>query len=502
MRVVGLKPKYAGFEGRNIKMSKSIKKNYIYNVIYQALLLLAPLITTPYISRVLSANGVGQYSFSSSIVSYFVLAATMGTTIYGQREVSYCQDSREKRSRIFWEIELLNCASVLFSVIVYICFMGILHFPMIYLIQLFSLLSVAADVSWLFSGMEEFGSIVSRNIIFKCISIAFIFVAVRSRNDVLIYVFGLCFLSFLSALSLWPALPHLVNRVKLKDMKPLTHLRNDLSLFVPTIAIQIYTVLDKTMIGIITSSDAENGYYEQAIKMSRMALTIVTALGIVMVPRIGNLYKQQDYDKIRYYMYRAYNFVWLFAIPLCFGLIGISANLVPWFFGDGFSKVVPLLSILSFLILAIGVNNVTGIQYMIPTKRQNLFTLTVCVGAVVDFCLNLCLIPRFLSIGAAIASVVAEATITVLQLFLLRREISGWKVLKLSRNYLISGIIMLVVLYFESKYLASSIINTCIMLVTGVIIYIILLLVFRDRFFMECTQNVSNYFKQKLSQNH
>ena len=172
------------------------------------------------------------------------------------------------------------------------------------------------------------------------------------------------------------------------------------------------------MIGMITKDAYENGYYEQALKISKLVLTVVTSLGTVMIPRIGYHYSKGDTEMVKTYMYRAYRFVWLCGIPLTLGLIAVSSNFVPWFFGSGYEKVVSLLGVLSMLILAIGINNVTGMQYLIPTERQTLFTITVIIGAVANFVLNFVLIRFLQSLGAAIASVVAETTIAVIQIYI------------------------------------------------------------------------------------
>ena len=206
-----------------------------------------------------------------------------------------------------------------------------------------------------------------------------------------------------------------------------------ISLFVPTIAVQVYTVLDKTMIGMITQNDFENGYYEQAVKISKMVMTVVTALGTVMIPRIGFYFEKGDVKEVKRLMYRGYRFVWFLGIPLCLGLIMVSPKFVPWFFGEGYNKVSVLLGILSFLILAIGINNVTGMQYLIPTKRQNIFTLTVLIGAMINFAMNYILIERFAAIGAAIASVTAETVIAIVQLMIVRKEINPLEVLRGSK---------------------------------------------------------------------
>ena len=150
-------------------------------------------------------------------------------------------------------------------------------------------------------------------------------------------------------------------------------------------------------------------------------------------------------------MYKAYRFVWFLGIPLCFGLIGICGNFVPWFLGEKFSCVVPILSILAFLVLSIGINNVTGVQYLIPTKRQNIFTITVVVGAIVNFLMNLVFIYYLKSIGAALASVIAETLIAVIQLFIIRKELSTTIIIKSAWNYLCAGIIMLIAIKLTDR---------------------------------------------------
>lgn len=399
------------------KSSKSIKKNYIYNVCYQVLLLITPLITTPYLSRTLGADGVGMVSFAESIVSYFVLFATFGMTTYGQREVSYVQESKEQRTIIFWETKALEVFTSCIALLIYIPFAICQENNVMYLVLVLNIVAVIANVTWFFQGMEEFGKLVFRNVIFKIINIVYIFMFVKTRNDITVYAFGLSFFTFLSNASLWLYLPKYIGMIKIKELHPFKNIEVVLSLFVPTIAVQVYTVLDKTMIGVITKSAFENGYYEQANKISKMVLTIVTSLGTVMIPRIGFHYAKGETEKVNFFMYRAYHFVWFMAIPLCFGLLGIAPNFVPWFYGNYFERVVPLLRISGFLVIAIGINNVTGIQYFIPTKRQNLFTFTVAIGAVVNFALNFVLIRFFQSIGAAVASVAAETVIALVQIY-------------------------------------------------------------------------------------
>ncbi len=477
---------------------KSIKSNYIYNTAYQVLLLITPLITTPYLSRILGPDGVGKVSFAESIVAYFTLFATLGITTYGQREISYVQDDRIERTRIFWDAKCLQIVTSVMVLLAYVAFSSIQNERFLYLILSFNVLAVLVDVVWLFQGMEEFGKIVVRNVIFKILSIIYIFATVRTRDDILKYVFGSAFFLFLCNASLWGYVPQYVNKPDFGSIKPFKDIKVVISLFIPTIAVQIYTVLDKTMIGVITNDVFENGYYEQAIKISKLVMTVVTSLGTVMIPRIGYHYGKGQDEIVRTFMYRGYRFVWFLGLPLCFGVIGTSPNFVPWFFGYGYEKVVPLLGILSFLIPAIGINNVTGMQYFIPTRRQNLLTMTVVAGACVNFISNMVLIPYLKSIGAAVASLAAEVTVALVQLYLVRGELSAWKVLKSSVNYVIASLAMYLVLLFIGGKLTSSITNTTVMVIVGAIVYFVVLILMRDGFLMKLMDDFRRRFTDKV----
>ncbi len=474
-------------------VQRSIKKNYVFNVFYQILTLITPLVTAPYLSRVLEPDGVGRVSFVESIVSYFSLFAVMGISTYGQREISYVQDDIEKRSKAFWDTKILGFCISGIAILVYVFFaLFQKDNSTIYLILTFNLVANFFDITWFFQGMEDFVKTVTRNAVFKIIQIIYIFSFVKRKEDILLYVLGIGLFSALGNLSLWAYLPKYIKRVHVSDLRPFKDFKVVWSLFIPTVAIQIYTVLDKTMIGLITDSSYENGYYEQALKMSKMLLALVTALGAVMVPRIGYLFEKGDKEDIRRYMYRGYRFVWFLGIPMCFGIIMVAPNFVPWFFGAGYDKVVPLLQILSLLILAIGINNVTGIQYLIPTKKQNIFTMTVIIGAVTNFCLNMVLIYFFKSIGAAFASVTAESIIAIVQLIIVRKELSPAQVIKEGIHYYIAGVIMVLVLIPITKLLTPSVFHSIVIALSGALVYFLVLLLEKDEFLLSNIKMVTN----------
>lgn len=476
----------------NIRMAeKSIKKNYLFNLSYQILSILTPLITTPYVSRILGADGIGQYSFASSIVSYFSMAAIMGTGLYGQREISYNQKNIEKRSSVFWNTVIFRCITTFISTVVYMIFIKTSGYDgAIYSIMVCNILVVAVDISWFFQGMEEFKKIAIRDAIFKIFSIVLIFAFVKESTDLILYIVLMLGVSIMSAFSFWTYVPRYITAISVKTLRPFKDLRVIFSLFIPTIAVQIYTVLDKTMIGLITNDNYENGYYEQALKVSKMAVTVITALGTVMIPRVGLYFAEGKKHDVEECMYRGYRFALFLGVPMCLGLIGIADNMVPWFFGPGYDKVAVLIKILAFLLLAIGINNVTGMQYLIPTKRQNLYTKTVVIGSVINFILNASLIPILGSIGAAIASIVAETVIAVIQLVYVRKELEWKKIIYSGWRYYIAGIIMYLMITIENIFLEPSIFHTSIMIISGGSIYLSVLVLLQDSFFIKNFKNI------------
>lgn len=482
-------------------MRKSIKKNFIYNLIYQVFVMAAPLVTTPYISRCLGAERIGEYSYAYSLVSYFMIAAILGTATYAEREIARYQDDKEKRSYRFWDLFTLRIITSFICLVFYFVFISITNNDyLLSLIVSLNILSVALDTVWVFQGMEEFGKISLRNMFVKIVVIASIFVFVKSPDDIYIYTLIMSLSPVLSALTLLPFISKYISKPNFKKIKPFKDFKNILRLFVPTVAISVYTVLDVTMIGLFTTTRVENGYYEQTTKLSKTALTIITTLSTVMMPRISYYFAKDEKDKIKEYMLKSYRFALFLGFPICFGLIGISSNLVPWFYGSGYDKVATLLNLSSFLVIAIGLSNITGVQYLVPTMQQDKLTISVIIGAVINFICNLVLIPIWYSSGAMLASVIAEFSVTVVQFRYVRKQLNLKKIIAYVPKYLISSLLMLALLIIEDQYLTSSVISTLIMIVSGTFLYFIGLLVMREKllleFFGQLKSKVQVYLKK------
>lgn len=462
-------------------MDKKVIKNYLYNLGYQVLIILLPLVTTPYVSRVLGAKGIGTYGYTNSITQYFILFGCIGLNLYGQREIAYYQNDIQKRSKVFFELLLLRIITVSISIILYyFTFCQNPTYGYIFSIQIIDVVASMFDISWLYQGMEDFKKIVLRNTLVKICGLIIIFMFVKSSADLPIYVLSYSATLLLGNLSMWMYLPKFVKKVRLKYLNIQKHLRPTIVLFLPQIATSIYTMLDKTMIGALTNNTAEVGYYEQSQKIIRMAMTIATSLGTVMLPRVANLFKEGKLDEVKESMYTSFQFISFLTFPLCFGLIGISKGFVPWFFGEGYGKVVYNLMIISPIIIIIGYSNVIGTQFLLPTGRQKEYTLSVCTGTVVNLCCNFLLIPMLLSYGAAIATVIAELSVTLVQVIATRNTFSYRYIFKLVYKYIIAAVLMLVVLLFLSNIMPVGILYTVIQMTAGCFVYFIVLIVLKD----------------------
>lgn len=481
---------------------KSIAKNYIYNLIYQMLTIVLPVITTPYLSRVLGAEAIGIYGYTLSIVTYFVLFGSLGIAMYGQREIAYVQGNQEKESKAFWEIVLLKLTTLTISAVTfYITFCMRGDYVVYYRILILELVSSALDISWFFQGIEDFGKTVIRNLVVKTLSLICIFAFVKSPADLGKYFLIYSASNALGNLTMWFYIPKMVKKIKIQELDYKKHIKPILALFIPQIATQVYVVLDKTMIGNITKNMTEVGFYEQAQKIVKTLMLVVTALGTVMSSRIANAFAENKTEDIKKYLKQSFDIVWMLGIPAMFGVMAVASKMVPWFYGDGYEPVINLLIATSPILLIIGLNSVTGVQYLIQAKKQKAYTISVTVGAIINVILNLILINMIGTIGAVVASLAAECSIFAIHLIYMRKDVNILEIFKDSIKYLISGIIMYFVVRQVTKLLPVSIVNTFLEGLIGAIVYFAILLILQDKFLKDIINQVYVNIKARLGKN-
>ena len=462
---------------------KSITKNYIYNLIYQILILVLPLITTPYISRVLGPENIGIYSYTYSILSYFLLFGALGVSMYGQREIAYMGEDNSKRKKVFLEIILFRFITFLIAFIVYgIFFMRNSQYGIYYRIWALELLATAFEIGWFFQGMEEFKKTVVRNVLVRLVSVTLIFVLVKNEQDLIKYITIYAITDLVGNLSLWAYLPKYFKGVKINKINIRSHFAPIILLFIPQIAGQVYNMLDKTMIGKMIEDKSEVGYYEEALKVIKVLVTIVSSLGIVMVSRMASVFASGENDKVKDYLKKSFQFTFILGIPMTFGIISISEAFVPIFFGPGFDKTIILMNVLSPIVVLCGLSSVMGYQYLLPTKRQKEYTISVFIGIIINFILNYILILKHNSIGASVATVISQIIVCLVQFYIIRKDMSIRELIKISYKYIIAGIIMLAVCLAIKYFLGIGLKVMAIQIVAGMIVYFISLLIMKDEY--------------------
>ena len=421
------------------------KKNFIYNTLYQILVMAIPLLTTPYISRVLGAENIGLYSYSYAIAYYFAMFILLGLNNYGNRTIAFVRDNKEKMSRTFCEIyKMQMCVSIL-VVVAYILYGLFFANNLMTWIMLIYVISAVFDIGWLFFGLEQFKMVVLWNSIIKILSMGSIFIFVKSQDGVYIYAFVMAISSLLSQMLLWFYAVKKVKITRVTIKNALKHLKPNFVLFVPVIAISLYKIMDKIMLGAMSDLN-QVGFYENSEKIVQVPILLVVSLGTVMMPKIANLASKGEHLKNKKYIKKSLYFAVFVSSLMCFGIMGMAKDFVPWYFGEGFLPCIDLLQILMPSCIFLAVANVIRTQYLIPYKHDKFYIVSVIVGAMINLIVNCILIPKLGAKGAAIGTLIAETSVCLVQLILIRNMIEIKMALFKSLYYVFIGIIVYLIL--------------------------------------------------------
>ena len=471
-------------------------RNYLYNVGYQVLAIIVPLITSAYVARVLRPEGVGANAFTNSVIQYFILFASMGIGYYGNRQIAYVRRNQQKMANTFWEIQIVKTIMTLIAFIAFEVFMIFYTKQPEYMwAQSINLVAVAFDISWFYEGIEDFKVTVLKNSFVKIVSMIAIFIFIKGPNDVTLYIAVLAISTLLGNLTLWPNIRHDLPKVNFKSLNPWPHFFPMIELFIPQIAIQVYVQLNRTMLGVMVN-ETSAGFYQYSDSLVKMTLALVTATGTVMLPHVANAFSQGDMNKVNKMLYKSFDFVSAMAYPMMFGLAAISLTLAPKYYGSGYGPVGQAMFIESVVILMIGWSNVLGVQYLLPIHKQKEFTISVTLGAIVNVILNIPLIKMWGLNGAMIATSIAEFSVTLYQLFIVKRSLSLKDLFRGSWKYFVSGLIMFIVVFWMNRNLKDSWLMMGLEVIVGVVIYGILVLILKAPIVYEAKDLVVNKFKK------
>ena len=476
----------------------SIIKNYIYNTLYQITLLIVPLITMPYLTRIFSPDQLGINSYTLSIVNYFVLFGLLGMQMYGNRQIAYVREDREQLTKTFWSLYTTQLITVTISAAIYLLFVFnfIEEYRIIYFIQGLNLLSSMIDISWLFVGLEDFKKVSIRNMIVKVSGLIGIFIFVRSSDDLLLYIFMTVLVNIIGMIVMWMYIPNYLRKIKV-DIKLIKKTIIPLfMLFLPQISSQVYMELSRTMIGVFSSTD-QVAFYDYSQKIVRVLLALVTSVGTVLMPRVSNMNSNGRKDEISDFVSKAFMIISYIAIPMTFGLMGVSEGLISWFLGKEYFEVGKLAAMSSIIIIPVSWASIIGVQYLIATKQENKYTLSVVVSAVVSFIINIFLIPQLGALGAVISLIVAECSGSTIQLILVRKQLNVKRMLLRVIKYFIVSVVMLIVIIPVGKIFDNKVIANIVQVIAGAIIYFGVMAVTKDKIQDELIKKLISMIKRK-----
>lgn len=464
----------------------SLKKNLIYQIVYQILIVITPLITSPYLSRVIGAQGIGEYSYSYSVAYFFSMFILLGVNNYGTREIARNRENRSAMSEKFWSIYTIQLIMGIIVIVLYILTEIVWKKDhQLAVVQIIYICSVILDINWLFFGLEKFRITVVRNCVVKLLTVVFIFLFVKSSEDIMIYAFIMAFGFLLSQVVLLPFAVKEILFVPCKWNEIQNNIKPLLVLFVPVLAVSIFKYMDKIMLGSMCGKQ-ELGLYDNAEKIMSIPTGLITAIGTVMLPRITNMAtNSKNKEKILEYIRLSFSGSMMMASVFTFGLATIAPTFAPWFWGEEFGRCGSLIQVISFSILFLSWANVMRTQYLIPNGKDGIFVRATIYGAFFNFIINFFMIDKYGAMGTVIGTVVAEFVLAFYQTIKCKNALPVSLYIKETIPFILSGFGMYVVVIQVSKISISQPALLFVEIITGAIVYVILsgiyLLLFKRR---------------------
>ncbi|WP_219843692.1 flippase [Haemophilus haemolyticus] len=413
-----------------------------------------PLITFPYVSRILQASGLGKVGFATSVVAYFSMIAMMGIPTYGIKACAKIRDDGYKLTKTVYELLILNTVFLVLALtllLLSVIFIDKLYLDKeLYIILAFSMLFNVLGVEWLYKALEQYSYITIRSIFFKIASLVLLFIFVKESNDILPYVMLTVLASVGAGILNFYHLRRIItlHKIAFEQLDIKKHIKPSFTFFLLTISITIYVNLDSVMLGFITSDD-NVGYYSAAVKIKQILVTLVTSLGAVMLPRLAFYYEQKRFDEFKDLVKNALGFIFIVSLPLTIYFTLYAKDAIFLLSGESFLASVEPMQIIMPTVFFIALSNLMGWQILVPMDREKQIVFSTIIGAIVGGIINIFAIPYLGVNGAAIANLCAECTVVIVQVVLLRKfifpivaKITIWKML--IALFISTGIILVV----------------------------------------------------------
>lgn len=481
-------------------MNKKLALNYIYSSFYQLILIIVPFITAPYLAKTLQPTATGINSYVSAVVQLFSSIGLLGINNYSIREVAYVRNDKDKLTKVFTELISLRFILFIITSIVYLIYAVLSEYKIYFFIQFVAIFSAFLDISWLYMGLEEFRVTVTRSLIVKIINLASIFLFIKSPSDLGLFMFISTIYTVIGNGILYLGVKKKINKPTLKKIDFKKHIKPMIKLFLPYAASLIYLQMDKIMIKELSSNISNVGFYEQAERLVKVPLALITALSSVMLPRVSNEYKNKNEENVKKYIQSSFVFSMYLSIPLMFGIFSISYTMIPWFFGAEYSGVTPIMMIICPIIIFISLSSVCGNQYLTAINDTKTLTKSYCIGAIFNLIFNLILIPILDSKGAAIGTVIAEATVFLIQFNIVKKITEKKELRKTFFKYLSCGLFMLIICTLIGINLEATVLTTILQIMIGITSYFGILLLIKDKLTYSIIENILKRIKLLLEE--
>lgn len=481
-------------------VEKSLKENAFFSMLGEFITLLFPLITFPYASRILLPDGIGIVNFVNSIVSYFLIFASLGISTYGIREIAKIRNDKLAMVIFFKEVYLIN---FICSIIAYILFIASLFIiPKFYeyrnllLICSIKILIATWGFDWFFSAMEDFAYLTTRSFIFKIISIAYLFIFVRTKDDIGHYVFfGLINTIGAMFCNILRINKYIDIKIKIKYQLK-RHVKPIIVFFGMTLVTSIYNILDSTMLGFL-STNTELGYYSASTKLSHMVLSVLAGLTAVLLPRLSSYISKNDMTSFNEICKKCACIISLLGIPISFGLFLLSKPFILLLTGQNYMPAITVMQMMTPIVVIISFGSLIGVQILPALGKENISLISYIVGATINIILNAILIPKFGAFGAAIGTVCAEFSVTSIQLFFVRKIILTKDFVVCFFQSIVAGLLMILPIYQILRYFSNSILQIFISFISGLFVYSLFLFLNKNKIFIEYCKKLSNKILKK-----
>lgn len=464
--------------------------NYIYNFMYQIVVLLVPLILSPFLARNLGADNLGIYSYVYSTCSVISTVSLIGTYNYGARQIAYVRDNPTEQRNVYWEIFWLRFIFGILGILVYFT-VGFKSEYSLYFI-LFSgwLVAGVFDPSWMFVGIENMRPTVMKNLAVKIITVLLIFITISSKNDLWKYslIMGTTML-ISTVVLLFQAAPYVGHPLfRLNNFKK--HLLGSLNLFLPQVATLFYLQVDKIMIKLLHNDINQVSFYDQSEKIVTIPLTFITVLSTVMMPRIANEFANKNYERIKDLILSVGKLSLLLACPMMVGIFCIADNFIPWYLGVEFVPTALAIKIICPIIISNAMAGLSGNQYFTATNQINVLMKAYVSAAVANVIVNALLIPKYGFVGAAVATVISSYISVGVQYYYLNKQINVVVFLRDFARYLLFSLMMGVAIHFFNRVVPDGVLETFLDIVFGGVVYLLLLCITKDSMLLDLFSNL------------